>query len=45
MDNFEWENGYCGKYGLFSIDKNLDRVAKHSAKWYKKLYCDKIFNL
>jgi beta-glucosidase len=37
MDNFEWENGYCGKYGLFSIAKNLDRVAKHSAKWYKKL--------
>lgn len=34
MDNFEWENGFEGKYGIFSLGNNLERIPKKSAKWY-----------
>ena len=37
LDGFEWENGYIGKYGIFMIDKALNRVAKKSALWYKDI--------
>ncbi len=45
MDNFEWENGYCGKYGLFAVDKERRRIEKFSAKWYKRLISDHYIEL
>lgn len=34
MDNFEWENGYRGKYGIWALGEHLERIPKQSAIWY-----------
>ncbi|XP_010558346.1 PREDICTED: beta-glucosidase 23-like [Tarenaya hassleriana] len=36
LDNFEWQDGYKTRYGLYYIDfkNNLTRHEKESAKWY-----------
>jgi len=31
IDNFELENGYVSKYGIYHINKNMERVPKKSA--------------
>ncbi|KFK38314.1 hypothetical protein AALP_AA3G097600 [Arabis alpina] len=38
LDNFEWENGYKHRFGLYYIDykNNLTRHEKESAKYYKE---------
>lgn len=37
LDNFEWQDGYETRYGLYYIDykNNLTRHEKESAKWFK----------
>ncbi|WP_394825950.1 glycoside hydrolase family 1 protein [Pendulispora albinea] len=36
VDNFEWESGYCPKFGLFSYDPNTGaRTARPSASAYR----------
>ncbi|XP_010558348.1 PREDICTED: beta-glucosidase 23-like [Tarenaya hassleriana] len=37
LDNFEWQDGYETRFGLYYIDfkNNLTRHEKESAKWYK----------
>lgn len=37
MDNFEWENGYTGQYGIFAVTSDKKRLAKDSALWYKSI--------
>ncbi|KAJ0973073.1 hypothetical protein J5N97_021032 [Dioscorea zingiberensis] len=40
MDNFEWEHGFTERFGLNYVDfKTLERIPKHSAKWFSK-FCD-----
>ncbi|KFK24616.1 hypothetical protein AALP_AA8G002400 [Arabis alpina] len=36
VDNFEWQDGYKNRFGLYYIDfkNNLTRHEKESAKWY-----------
>ncbi|XP_010545732.1 PREDICTED: beta-glucosidase 19-like [Tarenaya hassleriana] len=36
MDNFEWQDGYKARFGLYYIDfkNNLTRHLKESGKWY-----------
>ncbi|KAH0877508.1 hypothetical protein HID58_064902 [Brassica napus] len=36
MDNFEWQDGYTARFGLYYIDfkNSLTRMEKESAKWF-----------
>ncbi|KAK1285381.1 Beta-glucosidase 13 [Acorus calamus] len=39
IDNFEWDNGYPFRLGLYHVDytdKNLRRIPKASAYWFQK---------
>ncbi|KAF3529419.1 hypothetical protein DY000_02042101 [Brassica cretica] len=38
MDNFEWQDGYTARFGLYYIDfqSNLTRMEKESAKWFSE---------
>ncbi|KAK1256817.1 Beta-glucosidase 12 [Acorus gramineus] len=39
IDNFEWDNGYPFRLGLYYVDytdKNLQRIPKASADWFHK---------
>ncbi|CAD5314642.1 unnamed protein product [Arabidopsis thaliana] len=38
MDNFEWQDGYKARFGLYYIDfqNNLTRHQKVSGKWYSE---------
>ena len=38
MDNFEWQDGYTARFGLYYIDfqNNLTRMEKESAKWFSE---------
>ena len=37
IDNFEWEKGFAAKFGLVSVDENLNRSIKPFAKVYKQI--------
>lgn len=38
MDNFEWDQGYHGRYGIVFTDfETMDRIPKDSAYWYKEV--------
>ena len=46
MDNFEWNEGYHGRFGIHYInrsDPNLTRQPKLSAMFYKRLIKDNGF--
>ncbi|CAA7037184.1 unnamed protein product [Microthlaspi erraticum] len=38
MDNFEWQEGYTARFGVYYIDfkNNLTRIEKESARWYRE---------
>lgn len=44
LDNFEWQDGYDSRFGLYYIDykNNLTRYEKESAKWFKEFLKDPI---
>ena len=38
MDNFEWEEGFSKRLGLFHVDyRMLKRIPKLSAQFYKEV--------
>lgn len=38
MDNFEWNEGYHGRYGIVYVDfETQERIPKDSAYWYKEI--------
>ena len=37
MDNFEWSAGYYPRFGLFSVDPSLRRVARPSANVFARI--------
>ncbi|XP_004527187.1 myrosinase 1 [Ceratitis capitata] len=40
VDNFEWNKGYTEKFGLYYLNRsspNKDRIAKQSARYYRKV--------
>ena len=38
LDNFEWDQGYHGRFGLVHVDfKTQQRIPKDSAYWYKEV--------
>ncbi|XP_055841329.1 myrosinase 1-like [Episyrphus balteatus] len=48
VDNFEWLFGYTIKYGLYGVNMTSpkrDRVAKKSAKFYKKVIRSRILQM
>lgn len=42
MDNFEWQEGYNSRFGLYYVDykNNLTRHEKLSAQWYSSFLQD-----
>jgi len=34
LDNFEWAEGFEPKFGLYKVDKNMNRIPRESAKTY-----------
>ena len=38
LDNFEWDQGYHGRFGLVHVDfETQKRIPKDSAYWYKEV--------
>jgi len=44
MDNFEWAQGYCPRFGLIRVDyRTKERIPKKSFYWYKDLIANSGF--